>query len=55
MRTRLAKEQPYALAQPGWSAFSARVCALPAFALRRGSHPLESVSALEDLLVQSET
>jgi hypothetical protein len=52
--TRLAREQPYALGQPGWSAFSARACALPAFALRRGSHPLESVSALDDLLVPSE-
>lgn len=55
VRTRLAKEQPYALAQPGWSAFSARACALPAFVLRRGRHPLESVSALEDLLLRSET
>jgi hypothetical protein len=55
VRTRLAREQPYARAQPGWSTFSARVCALPAFALRRGRHPMESVKALEDLLVRSET
>ena len=54
LRSRLAKEQPYARAQPGWSAFSARACALPAFALRRGRHPMESVLALEDLLVRSE-
>ena len=54
VRTRLAREQPYALGQPGWSAFSARAGALPAFALRRGRHPLESVSALEDLLVRCE-
>jgi hypothetical protein len=53
-RTRLAAEQPYAVGQPGWAAFSARACALPAFALRRGRHPRESVSALEELLAGSD-
>jgi hypothetical protein len=47
---RLAASQRYAAHQPGWSAFSKRVSALPAYELRRGAHPRESVAALRELL-----
>jgi energy-coupling factor transporter ATP-binding protein EcfA2 len=46
----LRASQPYAARQPGWRTFSQRVSALPAFELRRGSHPRESVDALQELL-----
>ena len=47
---RLAASQRYAAHQPGWSVFSERVSALPAYELRRGAHPRESVEALRELL-----
>ena len=47
---RLADSQRYAARQPGWSAFRSRVSALPAFELRRGAHPRESVAVLRGLL-----
>jgi hypothetical protein len=47
---RLAASQRYAAHQPGWSAFRKRVSALPAYELRRGAHPRESVEALRELL-----
>lgn len=50
MLERLAASQRYAAHQPGWSAFSKRVPALPAYELRRGAHPRESVAALRELL-----
>jgi energy-coupling factor transporter ATP-binding protein EcfA2 len=46
----LAAAQRYAAHQPGWSAFSRQISHLPAFVLRRGSHPLQAVEALEKLL-----
>jgi energy-coupling factor transporter ATP-binding protein EcfA2 len=53
MLERLAASQRYAAHQPGWNAFSKRVCALPAYELRRGAHPRESVEALRELLSAS--
>jgi energy-coupling factor transporter ATP-binding protein EcfA2 len=50
---RLAASQRYAAHQPGWSTFSKRVSALPAYELRRGAHPRESVEALCELLSAS--
>jgi hypothetical protein len=47
---RLRASQPYAASQPGWRSFAQRMRALPAFELRRGRHPRESVAALEGLL-----
>lgn len=47
---RLVASQRYAAHQPGWSAFTRRVIALPAYELRRGTHPRESVEALSELL-----
>ncbi len=46
----LVASQQYAATQPGWSSFSRQVAALPAFELRRGSHPLEAAQALIELL-----
>jgi energy-coupling factor transporter ATP-binding protein EcfA2 len=50
---RLAASQRYAAQQPGWQDFSRRVGALPAYELRRGTHPRESVDALRELLAAS--
>ena len=47
---RLALSQRYAAHQPGWGAFRNRVGALPAYELRRGAHPHESVEVLRGLL-----
>jgi hypothetical protein len=47
---RLAASQRYAAQQPGWKDFSKRVRGLPAYELRRGRHPRESVEALRELL-----
>ena len=47
---RLRASQPYAAGQPGWRRFAERMRAVPAFELRRGRHPRESVAALEELL-----
>ena len=47
---RLAASQRYAAHQPGWSDFTRRASALPAYELRRGAHPRESVEALLKLL-----
>jgi hypothetical protein len=46
----LGSSQRYAASQPGWSTFCREVSRLPAFELRRGSHPLRAVEALEQLL-----
>jgi hypothetical protein len=50
MLKRLAASQRYAAHQPGWTDFCKRACALPAYELRRGAHPRESVEALRALL-----
>jgi hypothetical protein len=48
--TRLAESQRYAAHQPGWGIFRKHIGGLPAYELRRGSHPRESVEALRELL-----
>jgi hypothetical protein len=50
LRARLRAEQPYASSQPGWRECLARLARLPAYELRRGAHPRESLRALEALL-----
>jgi hypothetical protein len=47
---KLTAAQAYAANQPKWAAFRRGVLGLGAFELRRGSHPLEAVDALETLL-----
>ena len=47
---RLRASQPYAASQPDWRTFAQRMGTVPAFELRRGRHPSESVAALEQLL-----
>lgn len=47
---RLAASQRYAAHQPGWGAFTREVSALPAYELRRGAHPRQSVEALREVL-----
>jgi len=48
----MATEQAYAVSQPEWPQFSGNIAKLPAFELRRGRHPVESVEALRSLLVK---
>jgi hypothetical protein len=48
--SRLAAAQAYAARQPQWPQFSHRILTLPAFELRRGTHPEQSVDALCALL-----
>jgi hypothetical protein len=47
---RLRESQPYAAAQPGWTAFARRIGGVPAFELRRGRHPRDTVEALRGLI-----
>jgi hypothetical protein len=47
---RLAAAQAYAVRQPGWPQFSRNLASLPAFELRRGTHPDQAVDALQALL-----
>jgi hypothetical protein len=47
---RLRTTQPYAASQPGWDVFMRRMRTVPAFELRRGPHPRDTVLALERLL-----
>jgi hypothetical protein len=47
---KLTVAQAYAANQPKWAAFRKGVLGLGAFELRRGSHPLEAVDALDALL-----
>jgi len=49
-RRRLADSQRYAAHQPGWGSFTQQLAKLPAYELRRGAHPRESVEALRELL-----
>lgn len=51
---RLRASQPYAASQQGWRVFAERMRTVPAFELRRGRHPGESVAALEQLLRASD-
>lgn len=50
VRERLAATQRYAANQPGWGAFRQQITRLPAYELRRASHPLVAVEALRELL-----
>ena len=50
VRRRLAATQRYAANQPGWGDFVRQLNTLPAYELRRGVHPRESVEALCGLL-----
>lgn len=50
LASRLAEHQPYAANQPGWNAFERGLTLLPAFELRRGSHPQQAAEALSELL-----
>jgi hypothetical protein len=50
---RLAASQRYAAHQPGWARFMEQCARLPAYELRRGAHPRESVEALRELLTPS--
>jgi hypothetical protein len=45
----LARDQPYAVEQPGWRKFAAGLRGR-GFELRRGAHPEQSVQLLRDLL-----
>jgi hypothetical protein len=49
-RQRLAASQRYAAHQPGWAGFTQQLARLPAYELRRGAHPRDSVEALRKLL-----
>ncbi|MBS0365019.1 MAG: serine kinase [Proteobacteria bacterium] len=50
MLHRLAASQRYAAMQPGWGTFCRQLSRLPAYELRRGSHPQEAVETLRNLL-----
>jgi hypothetical protein len=47
---RLGAAQPYAAHQPGWMRFRQRLTGVPAFELRRGAHPEQTVGELEKIL-----
>ncbi|MBS0579612.1 MAG: serine kinase [Proteobacteria bacterium] len=50
---RLAAEQPYAAAQPGWRAFARAAARIPAYELRRSGPPRDGITAIENLLRQA--
>ncbi len=50
LRANLAATQPYGAVQEPWPLFLRNALQLPAFELRRGGHPRESVEALRELL-----
>ena len=47
---RLRSTQAYAASCPGWSTFARNIYRLPAFEVRRGAHPLDTVHALRALV-----
>jgi hypothetical protein len=49
LRRELTRTQPYAAGLPGWPAFVRRMTSLPAYELRRGAHPDDSVAELQRL------
>jgi hypothetical protein len=51
---RLRAEQPYPANQAGWKPFSRNIARVPAFELRRGAHPTDTVAALENILAETE-
>jgi hypothetical protein len=50
IRAALTLNQPYASGRPEWDCFVRNVEALPVFTLRRGSHPNDTVDAIDSLL-----
>jgi len=50
---RLQAAQPYAAHQAGWPRFRQRIAGLPAYEVRRGGHPTETVGALEKILAEA--
>jgi hypothetical protein len=50
---RLRASQPYAAGQAGWPLFNTRSAQIPAYELRRGTHPAQAVEALQRLLSTS--
>lgn len=50
MLRRLRASQPYAASRPEWAALAQRIRTVPAFELRRGRHPRETVEALQQVL-----
>jgi hypothetical protein len=50
IRSALTLNQPYAAGRPEWDSFVGKVESLPVFTLRRGSHPNDTVDAIETLL-----
>ncbi len=51
--TRLQAAQPYAAHQAGWPRFCQRIARLPAYEVRRGGHPTDTVDALEKILAEA--
>jgi hypothetical protein len=51
---RLQAEQAYAATQVGWRQFRDHIAGVPAFELRRGDHPVETVEALQEILVTTD-
>jgi hypothetical protein len=49
---RLPAAQPYAAHQAGWPRFRHRIASLPAYEVRRGAHPTDTVGALEKILAE---
>jgi hypothetical protein len=49
LRRELTRTQPYAAGLTGWPAFLRRMTNLPAYELRRGAHPDDSVAELQRL------
>jgi hypothetical protein len=47
---RLQADQPYVVRQAGWTRRSRRIRNVPAYELRRGAHPAETVGELEKIL-----
>ncbi|MGC1459140.1 MAG: hypothetical protein WA825_12745 [Steroidobacteraceae bacterium] len=50
IRSALTLNQPYAAGRPEWDSFIRKVESLPVFTLLRGSHPNDTVDAIEALL-----
>lgn len=50
---RLSAEQPYPANQAGWKPFCDNIADVPAFELRRGGHPTDTVAALEEILTET--
>jgi hypothetical protein len=49
---RLQASQAYATQQPSWRTFAQRMRTIPAFEIRRGPQPSDTVAELQDLLAR---